>query len=93
MECSIVRDGCEYVINGTKWWSSGAGDPRCKVYIVMGLTPNADKPMCVFYQNTHMNKCYSPLCSHKQHSMVIVPANTPGVTVIRPLHVFGFDGG
>ena len=45
MECSIVRDGDEYVVNGTKWWSSGAGDPRCRVYIVMGLTPNSDKSM------------------------------------------------
>lgn len=43
IECSITRDGDEYVINGRKWWSSGAGDPRCKIYIVMGKTdPNAD---------------------------------------------------
>ena len=38
IQCSIKRDGDEYVINGTKWWSSGAGDPRCAVYIVMGKT-------------------------------------------------------
>ncbi|XP_038047852.1 acyl-CoA dehydrogenase family member 11-like [Patiria miniata] len=43
MECSIVREGDSYVINGRKWWSSGAGDPRCKVAILMGLTPNKDK--------------------------------------------------
>ena len=72
IQCSIVRDGNEYVINGTKWWSSGAGDPRCAVYIVMGKTdPDAPK--------------------HAQQSMVVVPANTPGVKVVRPLSVFGYD--
>ena len=72
IQCSIVREGNEYVINGTKWWSSGAGDPRCAVYIVMGKTdPTAAK--------------------HSQQSMVVVPANTPGVKVIRPLSVFGYD--
>jgi acyl-CoA dehydrogenase len=72
IQCSIVREGNEYVINGTKWWSSGAGDPRCAVYIVMGKTdPMAPK--------------------HSQQSMVVVPANTPGVKVVRPLSVFGYD--
>jgi acyl-CoA dehydrogenase len=72
IQCSIQRDGNEYVINGTKWWSSGAGDPRCAVYIVMGKTdPEAPR--------------------HSQQSMIIVPANTPGVKVIRPLTVFGYD--
>lgn len=72
IQCSIKRDGKDYVINGTKWWSSGAGDPRCAVYIVMGKT-NPDAP------------------KHSQQSMVVVPANTPGVKVIRPLSVFGYD--
>jgi acyl-CoA dehydrogenase len=72
IQCSIVREGNEYVINGTKWWSSGAGDPRCAVYIVMGKTdPSAPK--------------------HAQQSMVVVPANTHGVKVVRPLSVFGYD--
>ena len=72
IQCSIVREGNEYIINGTKWWSSGAGDPRCAVYIVMGKTdPTAPK--------------------HAQQSMVVVPANTPGVKVVRPLSVFGYD--
>ena len=72
IQCSIVREGNEYVINGTKWWSSGAGDPRCAVYIVMGKTdPTAPK--------------------HAQQSMVVVPANAPGVKVVRPLSVFGYD--
>jgi acyl-CoA dehydrogenase len=72
IQCSIVRDGNDYVINGTKWWSSGAGDPRCAVYIVMGKTdPSAPK--------------------HAQQSMVVVPANTPGISVVRPLSVFGYD--
>ncbi|XP_019863995.1 PREDICTED: acyl-CoA dehydrogenase family member 11-like, partial [Amphimedon queenslandica] len=44
MQCTITRVGNEYEVNGIKWWSSGAGDPRCKVAIVMGVTnPNADR--------------------------------------------------
>ena len=67
---SIVRDGDEYVINGRKWWTTGALDPRCAVLIVMGKTdPNADK--------------------YRQQSMVLVPMDTPGVTVVRDLTVFG----
>ncbi|XP_074629082.1 putative acyl-CoA dehydrogenase FadE2 [Acropora palmata] len=73
MECEIKREGNELVINGTKWWSSGAGDPRCKVAIVMGC-----------------NKADS-LAKHKRHSMVIVPMDTPGVTKIRSLTVFGYN--
>ena len=72
IQCRIERDGDDYVINGRKWWSSGAGDPRCAVYIVMGKTnPDAGR--------------------HEQQSMIVVPANTPGVTVLRPLTVFGWD--
>ena len=72
IECSIRRQGDEYVINGRKWWSSGAGDPRCALYILMGKTdPEADR--------------------HAQQSMILVPANTPGVRVVRPLTVFGYD--
>ena len=68
----IERDGDHFVINGRKWWISGAGDPRCRNYIFMGQTdPEAPR--------------------HSQQSMVLVPANTPGVTVIRPLPVFGYD--
>jgi len=64
--------GDEYVINGHKWWISGAGDPRCQVFIVMGKTdPNAER--------------------HKQQSMILVPRNSPGITVKRPLPVFGYD--
>ena len=72
IQCSIVRDGDDYVINGRKWWSSGAGDPRCAVYIVMGKTdPEAPR--------------------HSQQSMIVVPANTPGIKVLRHLSVFGYD--
>jgi len=72
IECEIRREGEEYVINGRKWWSTGAGTNRCRVYIVMGKTdPDADR--------------------HHQQSMVIVPADTPGVTLVRSLRVFGFD--
>jgi acyl-CoA dehydrogenase len=69
---SIKRDGDDYVINGRKWWISGAGDPRCAIYIFMGKTdPEAPR--------------------HSQQSMILVPSNTPGVTVVRPLPVFGYD--
>ena len=72
IECSIVRDGDEYVINGRKWWSSGAGDPRCKLAILMGKTdPSAD--------------------THKQQSMILMPLDSPGVTIKRHLPVFGYD--
>ncbi len=72
IECRIERDGDDYVINGRKWWSSGAGDPRCAVYIVMGKTnPDAGR--------------------HEQQSMIVVPADAPGIRVIRPLTVFGYD--
>lgn len=72
IESSIRRDGDDYVINGRKWWISGAGDPRCKVYIFMGKT-DPDAPR------------------HSQQSMILVPADTPGIQVLRPLQVFGYD--
>jgi acyl-CoA dehydrogenase len=69
---SIEREGGEYVINGRKWWISGAGDPRCKLIIFMGKTdPQAPR--------------------HAQQSMVLVPRDTPGVKILRPLSVFGYD--
>jgi len=69
---SIERDGDKYVINGRKWWSSGAMDPACQILIVMGKTaPGAER--------------------HRQQSMILVPRNTPGVTVKRGLSLFGFD--
>jgi len=68
----IERQGDHYVINGRKWWTSGANDPRCKVFITMGKTdPEAPK--------------------HSQQSMIVVPAETPGITVLRALNVFGYD--
>lgn len=68
----IERQGDEYVINGHKWWISGAGDPRCAIYITMGKTdPEAAR--------------------HSQQSMVLVPADAPGVRVVRPLSVLGYD--
>jgi acyl-CoA dehydrogenase len=72
IQCSIRRDGDDYVINGRKWYASGAGDPRCTLYIVMGKTdPEAS--------------------THQQQSMVLVQADTAGITVLRPLSVFGYD--
>ena len=73
IEASIRRDGNRfYVINGRKWWTSGAMDPRCKILILMGKT-DPDAPR------------------HRQQSMILVPRDTPGVSVLRPLTVFGYD--
>jgi acyl-CoA dehydrogenase len=70
----IVRDGDEYVLNGRKWWSTGALSPECKLLIVMGVTaPDAE--------------------TYRRQSMVLVPRDTPGVTVHRGLRVFGYDDG
>lgn len=72
IECSIKRQGDSYIINGKKWWTSGAMDPRCRILILMGKTDfTAPK--------------------HKQQSMILVDIKTPGVTIKRPLTVFGFD--
>jgi acyl-CoA dehydrogenase len=68
---TIIADGDDYVINGRKWWISGAMDPRCKVYILLGRTPDADKPR------------------HQQHSQIVIPTDTPGIEVVRPLNVMG----
>ena len=68
----IERDGDSYVINGRKWWSSGAMDPRCKILIVMGKTDPAAQ-------------------RHRQQSMILVPRDTPGVTVTRGVTLFGYD--
>jgi acyl-CoA dehydrogenase len=71
IEMSIDRDGDEYVLNGRKWWTSGAMRERCQVFIAMGKT-NPDGP------------------PHRQQSMILVPRDTPGVTVLRNLPVFGY---
>jgi acyl-CoA dehydrogenase len=68
----IKRDGDSYVINGRKWWTSGAMDKRCKLAIFMGRT-DPDAP------------------SHKRQSMILVPLDTPGIRIVRPLTVFGYD--
>jgi acyl-CoA dehydrogenase len=70
---SCVRDGDEYVLNGEKWWASGAGDPRCAGYIVMVKTGGEDQP------------------KHRRHSMIVVPANTDGIEILRPMQVYGDD--
>jgi acyl-CoA dehydrogenase len=73
IEASIRREGnSTYVINARKWWTSGAMDPRCKIFILMGKTdPTAPR--------------------HQQQSMVLVPRDTPGIRIVRPLSVFGYD--
>jgi alkylation response protein AidB-like acyl-CoA dehydrogenase len=72
--CRVDRDGDDYVINGRKWYTTGATDPRCKIMIFMGKT-SPDHPE-----------------RHRQQSMILVPKDMPGVTVLRPLPVFGFYG-
>ena len=73
IESAIVRDGDEYVINGRKWYTTGATDPRCKIIIFMGKSdPSAE--------------------TYRQQSMILVPKDTPGVTVKRSIPVFGFYG-
>lgn len=73
IQTSIIRDGNEYIVNGHKWYISGACDPRCKIMIVMGKS-DPDNPD-----------------RHKQQSMILVPMDTPGVKVVRPMQVFGND--
>ncbi|GAA1745297.1 acyl-CoA dehydrogenase family protein [Aeromicrobium alkaliterrae] len=70
IQTQIVRDGADYVINGRKWWTSGAADERARLLIVMGKTdPDAER--------------------HRQQSMILVPRDTPGVTIVRDVPVFG----
>jgi acyl-CoA dehydrogenase len=73
IESRIVRDGDTYVINGRKWWSSGMGDPRCKILIFMGKTDpkNPDR--------------------YRQQSQILIPRDTPGISIVRMLSVFGYD--
>src|SRR5213083_2886261 len=73
IQSQIRRDGDDYVINGRKWWLSGACDPRCRLFIFMGKTDpdHADR--------------------HKRQSMIIIPRDAPGVNVLRPLPIFGYD--
>jgi len=72
IQLSITREGDEYVLNGRKWWISGAARPRCRIFIVMGKTDphNPDR--------------------HRQQSMILVPRDTPGVTIVRSLPVMGY---
>jgi len=72
--CSIHRDGDDYVIDGRKWFTTGATDPRCKIMIVMGKSDPSHPDL------------------HRQQSMILVPTDTPGVSVVRSLPVFGYFG-
>jgi acyl-CoA dehydrogenase len=72
IQTEIRSDGDDYVINGRKWWITGAPDPRCKISILMGKTDTSAE-------------------KHRQQSMVLVPMDTPGITIVRPLSVFGYD--
>ncbi len=68
----LQRDGDDYVLDGRKWWTTGAGDPRCELLIVMGVTDPEAAP-------------------HRRQSMLLVPMATGGLSVVRPLQVFGYD--
>ncbi|TQS36131.1 hypothetical protein Golomagni_03427 [Golovinomyces magnicellulatus] len=73
IQMSMKRDGDHYILDGNKWWSSGTGDPRCKIYIVMAKSnPASQDP-------------------YKQHSVILVPSDTPGITINRMLSVYGYD--
>jgi acyl-CoA dehydrogenase len=72
IQSEIRREGDGYVVNGRKWWTSGAGDPRCAVFIFMGKSDRT-------------------AAKHLQQSMILVPRDAPGVKVVRPLNVFGYD--
>jgi acyl-CoA dehydrogenase len=71
MRCE--RQGDDYVLNGEKWWASGAGDPRCAIYIVMVRTGSDAEPQ------------------HRRHSMILVPADSKGISKLRPMQVYGDD--
>ncbi|KAK3378535.1 acyl-CoA dehydrogenase/oxidase [Podospora didyma] len=73
IELKMEKVGDDYVLNGQKWWSSGAGDPRCKVYIVMGKSDTQNKD------------------AYRQQSVILVPADTKGITIHRMLSVYGYD--
>lgn len=72
---SRAPDGSHYILNGRKWWTSGAMDSRCKVLFVLARGPSAN----------------SRTARHEQHSILIVPMSSPGVRALRPLTVFGYD--
>lgn len=74
IQSTIVPDGNDYVINGRKWFTTGATDPRCKIMIFMGKTPTATEDR------------------HRQQSMILVPTETRGIEILRPLPIFGFNG-
>jgi acyl-CoA dehydrogenase len=73
---SIRRDGDHYVVHGRKWWSTGAMDPRAEIFIVMGRSADPGDP---------------DVPRHRRQSMILVPRNTAGVRVVRPLETFGYD--
>merc|ERR1719348_2702805 len=70
IQASIRREGNEYVLNGRKWWTSGAMDPRTEICVFMGKTDTSAE-------------------RHKQQSMLLVPFKSEGITILRPLSVFG----
>ncbi|MCY3877635.1 MAG: acyl-CoA dehydrogenase family protein [Rhodobacteraceae bacterium] len=70
MNCEKDADG--YILNGEKWWATGAGDPRCRVYIIMVRTAD-DAPR------------------HRNHSMLVIPADTAGISIVRPMEIYGND--
>jgi len=80
MQATVLADGDELVLNGVKWWTSNAGHPNCNIGIFMGRV-----------QTGHGKDADEALPRHRRHSMVLVPMDTPGVTVLRPLRTMGYD--
>ncbi|MDQ2887450.1 MAG: acyl-CoA dehydrogenase family protein [Chloroflexota bacterium] len=72
IQLTILREGDEYVLNGRKWWISGAARERCKIFIVMGKTDPEGSDR------------------HRQQSMILVPRDTPGLTIVRSVPVMGY---
>ena len=71
---SIVSDGDNYIINGRKWWTSNAINPRAKICIFMGVTNPENAP-------------------HQRQSQILVPMDSDGISIIRPMQVYGYDDG
>lgn len=77
MQATVRREGDDLVLNGHKWWISGASDPRCEI--------------CIFMGRTDGDLDAQGVPAHRRHSMVLVPMNSPGVRILRPMKVMGFD--
>lgn len=86
LSSAITRAGDSYVVNGRKWWTSGAMDPRCKVIVFIGRGPAGHEP-----EATDGARAQDSVRRHNAHTIVLIPMSTPGVRVLRHLTVMGYD--